>query len=95
MLTWRCPHCGTRQAEAARCWVCTRSSTTCATCLHFRRGVTDVGGTCGLDRRKGPLRGDEIQPCWKDPMAVGAAPVGLFEAGWPLPELAGVKRATS
>jgi len=57
--------------------------------------VTAVGGTCGLDRRKGPLLGDEIQPCWEDPMAVRAAPAGLFEAGWPLPELVVAKRATS
>ncbi|HXR26940.1 MAG TPA: hypothetical protein VN771_03685 [Candidatus Baltobacteraceae bacterium] len=57
--------------------------------------MTAVGGTCGLDRRKGPLLGDEIQPCWEDPMAVRAAPAGLFEAGWPLPELVVAKRATS
>ncbi|HXX61413.1 MAG TPA: hypothetical protein VEI48_09005 [Candidatus Sulfotelmatobacter sp.] len=57
--------------------------------------MTDVGGTCGLDRRKGPLRGDEIQPCWRDSLAIVAAPAGLFEAAWPPPELDGVKRATS
>jgi len=95
VLTWRCPHCGTRQAEAARCWVCTRSSTTCATCLHFRRGVTAVGGTCGLDRRKGPLTGNEIQPCWTDSLAPVLPAAGLFEAGWPLPPAEVAKRATS
>ena len=26
MPMWRCPHCGTPQAEAARCWVCHRST---------------------------------------------------------------------
>ena len=35
MPVWRCPHCGTPQAESSRCWVCRRSTTTCATCLPF------------------------------------------------------------
>ena len=30
MPMWRCPHCGTPQAETARCWVCRRSTTACA-----------------------------------------------------------------
>jgi hypothetical protein len=64
MPMWRCPHCGTPQAETARCWVCRRSSTACATCRHFRRSVAAYLGYCGLDRRRQPLIGDEIRACW-------------------------------
>ncbi len=64
MPLWRCPHCATPQAEAARCWVCRRSSTSCATCRNFRLSVASQVGYCGLDRRRAPLRGDEIRPCW-------------------------------
>lgn len=62
---WHCPHCGTPQAETARCWVCRRSSTTCSTCRHFRRAVAAGIGYCGLDRSRRPLRGDEIRGCWQ------------------------------
>jgi hypothetical protein len=62
---WRCPHCGTPQAETARCWVCRRSSTSCATCRHFRHSVAANLGYCGLDRTREPLHGDEIRPCWE------------------------------
>jgi hypothetical protein len=62
---WRCPHCGTPQAETARCWVCHRSSTACATCQNFRRSVAAQLGYCGLDRARLPLRGDEIRGCWE------------------------------
>ena len=65
MPTWRCPHCGTPQAETARCWVCHRSSTACATCQNFRRSVAAQLGYCGLDRERRPLRGDEIRACWE------------------------------
>lgn len=61
---WRCPHCGTPQAETARCWVCRRSSTACGTCRNFRHSVAGTLGYCGLDRRRQPLVGDEIRPCW-------------------------------
>ncbi len=61
---WRCPHCGAPQREAARCWVCRKSSTSCATCRHFCRGVAAGLGYCGLDRRRAPLHGDEIRACW-------------------------------
>ena len=61
---WRCPHCGTPQAETARCWVCRRSSTTCGTCRNFRQSVAGSLGYCGLDRRRQPLVGDEIRACW-------------------------------
>lgn len=62
---WRCPHCGTPQAETARCWVCRRSSTACGTCRNFRRSVAGNLGYCGLDRRRQPLAGDEIRACWE------------------------------
>jgi hypothetical protein len=65
MPMWRCPHCGTPQAETARCWVCRRSSTSCGTCRHYRRSVAAQLGYCGLDRRRVPLLGDEIRPCWE------------------------------
>jgi hypothetical protein len=74
MPMWRCPHCGTPQAETARCWVCGRSSTSCATCRHFRDAVAVNLGYCGLDRGRSPLRGDEIRPCWDgSPATVGDA----------------------
>ena len=65
MPMWRCPHCGTPQAETSRCWVCRRSSTACGTCRHFRRSVAAKVGYCGLDRRRAPLLGDEIRACWE------------------------------
>ncbi len=73
MPLWHCPHCGTPQAETARCWVCRKSSTSCATCRHFRRGVAGHLGYCGLDRRRDPLGGDEIRGCWDSsaPTALG------------------------
>ena len=65
MSMWRCPHCGTPQAETARCWVCHRSSTTCSTCRHFRRSVAAQLGYCGLDRKRLPLTGSELRGCWE------------------------------
>jgi hypothetical protein len=64
MALWRCPHCGTPQPVAARCWVCRRSSTSCGTCRHFRSSVAARIGYCGLDRDRLPLAGDEIRACW-------------------------------
>jgi hypothetical protein len=64
MALWRCPHCGTPQPVTARCWVCRRSSTSCATCRHFRASVAANVGYCGLDRERRPLAGDEIRGCW-------------------------------
>jgi hypothetical protein len=64
MATWRCPHCGTPQEEAARCWVCRRSSTTCATCRHARSAVVARVAYCGLDPRRTPIAGDEHRGCW-------------------------------
>ena len=84
MPMWRCPHCGTPQAETARCWVCRRSSTACGTCRHFRRSVAAKVGYCGLDRRREPLEGDEIRACWEAggvlADAVDRAPLPLFGA---------------
>jgi hypothetical protein len=64
MALWRCPHCGTPQPVAARCWVCRRSSTSCGTCRNFRSSVVAGIGYCGLDRERLPLAGSEIRPCW-------------------------------
>lgn len=64
MPVWRCPHCSTPQAEASRCWVCRRSTTSCATCRHFRKGVAGGLGLCGLDPRRLALNGTEMRPCW-------------------------------
>jgi hypothetical protein len=64
MALWRCPHCGTPQPVAARCWVCRRSSTSCASCRHFRTSVAARIGYCGLDRDREPLSGAEVRSCW-------------------------------
>ena len=72
-MAWRCPYCGTPQAESARCWVCQRSTTTCATCRHFRRGVATGLGMCGLDPRRVTLRGNEVRACWVAATGAGAA----------------------
>jgi hypothetical protein len=64
MPVWRCPHCNTPQAETSRCWVCRRSTTSCVTCRHFRKGVAGGLGLCGLDRRHVALTGAEVRPCW-------------------------------
>jgi hypothetical protein len=78
MPMWRCPHCGTPQAETARCWVCRRSSTSCGTCRNYRRGVAGQLGYCGLDKRRQPLTGEEIRGCWE------AWPSALLEHHVPL-----------
>jgi hypothetical protein len=64
MALWRCPQCGSLQPVAARCWVCRRSSTSCATCRHFRTSVAARIGYCGLDRGREPLTGKEVRSCW-------------------------------
>jgi hypothetical protein len=65
MASWRCPHCGTPQQEAARCWVCHRSTTSCSTCRHFRQGVTARLGYCALDKLHTVLTGAEERACWE------------------------------
>jgi hypothetical protein len=75
MPVWRCPHCGTPQAETARCWVCHRSSTSCATCANFRHAVFGGLGYCGIERARSPLQGDEIRPCWVAPTTIVAEAV--------------------
>lgn len=66
---WQCPHCGTPQAETARCWVCRRSSTTCSTCRHFRASLAAEVGYCALDRHRRPLTGLELRACWEEAAA--------------------------
>jgi hypothetical protein len=83
MPMWRCPHCGTPQAEAARCWVCKRSSTSCGTCRHFRRAIAGQLGYCGLDRFRRPLRGDELRGCWEAAAIVEPEPAGARRAHAP------------
>ena len=91
MPLWRCPHCATPQQESARCWLCGRSTTTCAACRHYRRGIAGGLGLCGLNPRKLALRGTEVLPCWEAVAAaddttaihdlVGIVPRGRDEAG--------------
>ena len=64
MPVWRCPHCATPQAEASRCWVCRRSTTSCVTCRHYRRGITGGLGLCGLDPKHGPVADTDVRACW-------------------------------
>jgi hypothetical protein len=71
---WACPHCGVPQAEAARCWVCHRSSTTCSTCRHFRTSLAADVGYCGKDRWRTPLTGLELRACWEEGRRVAAGP---------------------
>jgi hypothetical protein len=76
MASWRCPHCDAPQPETARCWVCHRSTTTCATCRQFRRSVATKFGYCALDKGRSPLVGDEERSCWQRRPAES----GLFAA---------------
>jgi hypothetical protein len=64
MPVWRCPHCATPQAEASRCWVCHRSTTSCVTCRHYRRGISGGLGLCGLDPRHAPVADTDVRACW-------------------------------
>ncbi len=76
---WRCPHCGTPQAETNRCWACSRSPMTCSTCRNFRRGVAARLGYCALDKTRAVLTGEEIRACWQAPAILEPAE-GLFES---------------
>jgi hypothetical protein len=70
---WRCPHCSTPQAEAARCWVCHRSTSSCASCRNYRRSITAGVAYCALDRGRKALNGQEIRPCWEPVIALTGA----------------------
>ncbi len=82
MPIWRCPQCGTPQAETSKCWVCRRSSTACGSCGNFRRSVAGQLGYCGIDRQRRPLRGDEIRSCWEAaPPPIDVAAAGVTGVG--------------
>ena len=85
MPLWRCPHCGTPQVESSRCWVCRRSTTSCAACVHFRRGVASGLGLCGLDHRHLALRGTEMRACWEAAETTGSLGPGGSAADLPSP----------
>ena len=51
--------------EAAWCWVCRRSTTSCASCRHFRTSVAGRLSYCGLDKGRTPLTGEEERACWE------------------------------
>jgi hypothetical protein len=92
MPMWRCPHCSTPQAEAARCWVCHRSSSSCASCRNYRRSITAGVAYCALDRGRKALNGQEIRPCWEPVIALtGAAAGGGQPAEGDAPELISVE----
>jgi hypothetical protein len=86
MASWRCPHCDAPQPETARCWVCHRSTTSCATCAHFRRSVAGNFGYCGLDKGRAPLTGLEERPCWERAPGAERAPAPERGAATPLPD---------
>lgn len=75
--TWRCPHCGTTQADSPRCWACSRHPVACGSCRNFRRAVAGRFGYCGLDRTRATLQGDELRACWQPPLP-GEPFEGLF-----------------
>jgi len=79
MPTWRCPHCSTPQAEAARCWVCHRSSSGCGSCRNFRRSIAAGVGYCALDRGRAALDGQEIRPCWVPVITLTSGPLPVIE----------------
>src|SRR5688500_13273833 len=99
---WHCPHCGAPQAEAARCWVCHRSSTTCSTCRHFRASLATDVNFCALDRKRRPLTGLELRGCWEErpstlrasagPAGARAAPGSGATMDGPVPPVAGAAR---
>jgi len=65
--------------------VCKRSSTSCGTCRHFRRAIAGQLGYCGLDRRRLPLRGDELRGCWEEAPTIQldpTAPRTAAAAAW-------------
>jgi hypothetical protein len=96
MPMWRCPHCATPQAEAARCWVCHRSSTSCASCQNYRRSISAGVAYCALDKGRRALTGREIRPCWEPVIALTGAGVGTADpVVVPGPELISVESLVS
>lgn len=91
MEAWRCPGCGTLQSDAAVCFVCNWSATSCATCVHFRRAVVNGLGYCAKDRRHEPLTGAEERPCWESADAT-AVEGGLFDSSLPVASRNGAAR---
>jgi hypothetical protein len=81
MASWRCPHCGAPQPEAARCWVCHRSTTSCASCLHFCKAIAGRLGYCALDKRRAPLTGEEERGCWERSSAETSGAADLVPRG--------------
>ena len=55
--------------ETSQCWVCRRSTASCASCRHFRRSVAGRLGYCALDTRRTPLTGEEERECWERAVA--------------------------
>jgi len=52
------------QVDAASCFLCNRSATSCGTCVNFRRSLVGGLGYCSLDAGREPLTGEERRPCW-------------------------------
>jgi hypothetical protein len=75
MTAWRCPNCGTFQAESHTCFLCGRSSTSCATCVNFRQSLVGGVGYCALDKKREPLTGAEQRTCWTGESAVATPSV--------------------
>ena len=75
MSAWRCPNCGTLQAESHSCFLCGRSSTSCATCVNYRQSLVGGVGYCALDKKRQPLSGAEQRTCWTGDVVVANAPV--------------------
>jgi hypothetical protein len=87
MPVWRCPHCATPQAEASRCWVCRRSTTSCVTCRHYRRAITGGLGLCGLDPRHPAVADTEVRACWVGmPASAAGVAVGPGPLDWLAPD---------
>ena len=75
MSAWRCPNCNTLQAESHSCFLCGRSSTSCATCVNFRQSLVGGVGYCALDKKRLPLTGAEQRTCWTGDWPAANAPV--------------------
>ena len=75
MSAWRCPNCATLQAESHSCFLCGRSSTSCATCVNFRESLVGGVGYCALDKKRDPLSGAEQRTCWTSEVVGANTPV--------------------